>query len=131
MNTYHGSCHCRTVRFEIKADLSRLEHCNCSICIKKGALFTYAAPSDFRLLQGESALSLYQFNTKVSSHFFCRHCGIHTFGHPRSSPDNYIVNVRCLDDFDLDEADYELGLFDGRNWEEYMENRKGNASTSV
>ena len=120
INTYHGSCHCGTVQFEIEADLARLEHCNCSICVKKGALFTYASPERFRLVRGEAALTRYQFNTKISEHFFCQHCGIHTFGHPRSSPENYIINVRCLDDFDLASADYELGLFDGRDWEAFM-----------
>ena len=124
MNTYHGSCHCGSVQFEIEADLSQLEHCNCSICIKKGALFTYVSPEAFRLLRGQSALTLYQFNTKISSHYFCKHYGIHTFGHPRSSPENYIINVRCLDDFDLDEADYELSLFDGHNWKAFMVARK-------
>ena len=124
MNTYHGSCHCGSVQFAIEADLSRLAHCNCSLCIKKGALFTYVSPEAFRLLRGQSALRLYQFNTKISSHYFCKHCGIHTFGHPRSSPENYIINVRCLDDFDLDEADYELGLFDGHNWKGFMVARK-------
>ena len=125
MNTYHGSCHGGSVQFEIEADLSRLEHCNYSICIKKGVLFTYVSPEAFRLLRGQSALTLYQFNTKISSHYFCKHCGIHTFGHPRSSPENYIINVRCLDDFDLDEADYELSLFDGHNWKAFMVARKG------
>jgi len=124
MNTYHGSCHCGSVQFTIEADLSRLEHCNCSICIKKGALFTYVSPDGFHLLRGQSALTLYQFNTRISSHYFCKHCGIHTFGHPRSSPEKYIINVRCLDDFSIDDADYKLSLFDGHNWEAFMAARK-------
>ncbi|GIT47250.1 MAG: hypothetical protein Ct9H300mP13_0460 [Gammaproteobacteria bacterium] len=77
-------------------------------------------PNDFPLVRGEEALTRYQFNTKISEHFFCQHCGIHTFGHPRSSPENFIINVPCLDDFDLASADYELGLFDGRDWEAFM-----------
>jgi hypothetical protein len=69
------------------------------------------------LLQGQDELALYQFNTKVAKHFFCKRCGIHAFRNPRSNPDAYAVNVRCLDDFDLETAKYELLLFDGRNWE--------------
>ncbi|MDP6953456.1 MAG: GFA family protein, partial [Alphaproteobacteria bacterium] len=38
MRTYHGSCHCGTVTFEVEADLSKIIECNCSICTKKGAL---------------------------------------------------------------------------------------------
>ena len=62
-------------------------------------------------------LTLYQFNTKISKHYFCQHCGIHAFSNPRSNPNAYAVNVRCLDDFDPETAKYEVKLFDGRNWE--------------
>jgi len=30
----------------------------------------------------------------------------------------YSINVRCLDDFDLEIADIEIRKFNGRNWEE-------------
>ena len=42
---------------------------------------------------------------------------------PRSYLDNYVVNVRCLDDFDLDTEKYEVVLFEGRNWEAAQEAR--------
>jgi len=48
---------------------------------------------------------------------FCRHCGIYGSHHPRSAPDAYQVNVRCLDDFDGDLNGLEIIRFDGRNWE--------------
>lgn len=122
--TYRGSCHCGAVRFEVDADLARLVRCNCSICTKKGGVFAAVAPERFRLLDGESNLNLYQFNTKVSKHYFCKTCGIHPFGHPRSAPEKFLVNVRCLDDFDLESATYEIDLFDGRNWEAAFAARK-------
>jgi hypothetical protein len=118
MHTYHGSCHCGAVRFEVEADLSRLLECNCSICAKKGAVHHSVAPERFRLLSGAEDLALYQFNKKIAQHFFCRTCGIHTYSHPRTAPEKFNINVRCLDDFDLSEAEGEMGLFDGRNWEE-------------
>ena len=37
--------------------------------------------------------------------------------------DAYVANVRCLDDFDLETAEYEVSLFDGRNWEAAQEAR--------
>ena len=117
MRTYHGSCHCGAVQFEIDADLSELVHCNCSICTKKSGMLVMVPAERFRLLQGEDALKLYQFNTKVAEHYFCKTCGIHPFGHPRSAPEKYSVNVRSLDDFDLDTATYEIDEFDGQNWE--------------
>jgi len=118
MQTYHGSCHCGAVRYEVEADLSKIGDCNCSMCAKKGSLHHSVPEERFNLLQGEDDLQLYQFNKKIARHFFCRTCGIHTFSHPRTAPDKFNVNLRTLDDFDPWNADYELSHFDGRNWEE-------------
>ena len=123
MQTYNGSCHCGAVRFSVEADLSKLTRCNCSLCTKEGVLGTYVPKEQFHLLRGQEALSLYQFNKKIAKHFFCKHCGIHAFRNPRSYPEAYVVNVRCLDDFDLETAKYEVTLFDGRNWEAAQEAR--------
>ena len=30
----------------------------------------------------------------------------------------YSINVRCLDDYDLEAENFEMIEFDGRNWEE-------------
>lgn len=73
--------------------------------------------ADFRLLSGSDALAAYAFNTGVARHLFCRHCGIKSFYVPRSNPDGYSVNLRCLDDRTLTGIDYED--FDGRNWERH------------
>lgn len=124
MPTYHGSCHCGRVRFEVDADITRLTQCNCSICRKKGALLLRVPPERFRLLAGEDALALYQFNTKVAKHYFCATCGLHPFAHPRAAPDQYAVNVRCLDDFDLEAAAPEIVPFDGRNWEQAVQGHR-------
>jgi hypothetical protein len=118
MRTYHGSCHCGAVRFELDAELTRVTQCNCSICGKKGALLVRVLPERFRLLAGAEALVEYRFNTQVARHFFCGTCGIHPFSHPRAAPALYTVNARCLDDPDLDLAALEVVPFDGRNWEQ-------------
>ena len=118
MRTYHGSCHCGAVRFEIDTDgIDTLGECNCSICHKKGALWHRVTEDRFRLLSGEDALHEYRFNTGIAQHLFCRHCGIYGFHHPRSAPDAYQVNVRCLDDFDGDLTALDIIRFDGQNWE--------------
>ena len=117
MKTYHGSCHCGAVKFEVDTELSQVERCNCSICSKKGALFVRVPPAQFRLLQGEDELMPYQFNTKLARHLFCKRCGIHSFSNPRSAPELILINVRCLDDFDVETEHYEVNVFDGRNWE--------------
>jgi len=69
-------------------------------------------PADrFRLLAGEEFLSLYQFNTRVAKHYFCRVCGIYTFHRPRVAPELYGINVACLEG--VEPLALEVGLIDG------------------
>lgn len=124
MKTYHGSCHCGAVRFEAELDLSAVGNCNRSICTKKGRVSIRTPEERFRLLAGEDALQLYQFNTKAAHHYFCRNRGIHAFNRPRADPSLYNVNVRCLDDYDLEAGQPEVRKFDGRNWEEAIKQAK-------
>jgi hypothetical protein len=49
---------------------------------------------------------------------FCKTCGIHAFYRPRSHPDAWDVNVRCLDDAAGVLARFPIQKFDGRRWEE-------------
>lgn len=112
-----GSCHCGAVRFEIESRIDRVTRCNCSVCTKKGILHHRVGPAQFRLLSGEDSLGTYQFGSRVAKHHFCVHCGIHTFTRPRAAPELYTINVRCLDDYDLEKERPDVLEFDGRNWE--------------
>lgn len=118
MRTLRGSCHCGKVRFEFEMESATIIECNCSICTKKGVLHHRSPPERFRLLSGEDELTLYQFNTGTARHYFCKTCGIHPFTRPRTNPDAYTVNFRCVDDFDLESESLEWRKFDGQNWEE-------------
>jgi hypothetical protein len=122
MRTYEGGCHCGRVRLRITADLSTTSECNCSICTKKGILHVVVPPERFELLSGRDDLSTYEFGTGVAKHHFCRHCGIHSFYVPRSYPDRFSVNLRCLDHVEREEF-YPRRTFDGRNWEDAMRKR--------
>jgi hypothetical protein len=104
------------VRFRVTAALDRLVDCNCSVCTRKGFIHLVVAHEHFELLAGREDLTLYQFNTKVARHQFCRACGIHPFYVPRSDPDKIDVNVRCLEDVDW--SALTIASFDGRHWEE-------------
>ena len=102
VETYQGSCHCGEVQFEVDADLDHVRVCDCSICRKRGALI-HRVPSDaLRLLTPLDDLVLYQFHTHVARDYFCPTCGIMPFRRPRTAEDVWGVNVRCLDDVDLD-----------------------------
>lgn len=50
-----------------------------------------------RIVKGQEALRLYQFNTNTAKHYFCSVCGIYTHHQRRSNPHQYGYNVGCLD----------------------------------
>jgi len=116
MKTYKGGCHCGAVRFEVEAgEPIEARECNCSMCIRTGFVHLIVPKSRFRLVSGQEKLSNYTFNTGVAQHLFCKVCGVKSFYVPRSNPDGYSVNVRCLDGYP--DLALRLSLFDGRNWE--------------
>ena len=109
--THRGGCHCGRVRFEVDAParIDALE-CNCSICRMTGFLHLIVPAGRFRLLSGAEDLTEYSFNTGVAKHRFCRVCGVKAFYIPRSNPDGFDVNVRCIDPATIESMS--VGFFD-------------------
>jgi len=108
-----GTCHCGAVVFEIELEdgLNQLRRCNCSLCRRKGAIMAGVPLDKLKLLKGEDSLTLYQWNTKTAKHHFCKICGIYTHHQRRSNPNEFGVNVACLEDIDP----YALGDIDVLN----------------
>src|SRR6185369_8542951 len=82
LKTYNGSCHCGAVRFRFRSEeITSGCRCNCSICIRKGAIMStrYILPEDVEELAGLDALSVYRWGDKMVNHYFCKTCGIHPF----------------------------------------------------
>lgn len=103
---HHASCHCGKVVLELDLPngVENPRRCNCSICRRRGAITASVPISGLRVVQGEECLALYEFNTRVAKHYFCRVCGIYTHHRRRSDPGVYAFNVGCLegvDPFDL------------------------------
>ena len=117
LRSYNGGCHCGQVRFEVRApETLEVWECNCSMCSKSGYLHLIVPRQQFKLLQGEAALTTYTFNTGVAKHLFCSRCGVKSFYVPRSHPEGISVNVRCLDEGST--ASLTIQPFDGLDWDQ-------------
>ena len=112
---YSGGCHCGQVRYDVSADLSTVVDCNCSICQKRGALWTFVTEDKFALRAGGEDLVDYQFGKKSIHHVFCPQCGVGSFsrGKAPNGQEMIAVNVRCLEDVDI--AALTLKPFNGRS----------------
>ena len=111
-----GSCHCGAVKIEVEAPEQIVAYeCNCSMCRRTAFLHLIVPASRFRLVSGADQLTTYVFNTRTAKHLFCRICGVRPFYVPRSNPDGFSVNVRCLDRSGI--RSVEVLPFDGENWD--------------
>jgi len=119
-NTYQGGCHCGAIRFRFylndAIENETISSCNCSMCEKTGYLHLIVAKQHFKLTSDWQELSNYQFNKKIAQHYFCKSCGIKSFYQPRSHPECWSINVRCLDGFS--DINFRIKNFDGKNWEQ-------------
>jgi hypothetical protein len=116
MSTHVGGCHCGRVRFEVLA-APRIEvlDCDCSICRKSGYLHLIVPADRFKLISGRESLSTYSFNTHTAQHLFCANCGVKSFYVPRSHPDSFSVNARCIEGDTIESMS--VTPFNGREWE--------------
>ncbi len=93
-----GACHCGTVQFTVTLTdgINSASRCDCSFCSQRGAVAVTAPRDGITYTAGKDNLSLYQFNTRVAKHYFCKTCGIYTHHNRRSDPDEIGVNLACL-----------------------------------
>lgn len=93
-----AACHCGAVQFRLRLSdgVASARRCDCSLCRMRGAVVVSAQVGEIVFVQGEENLSLYQFNTKVARHYFCKTCGIYTHHQRRSDPGQFGVNVACI-----------------------------------
>ena len=112
MQLYKGSCHCQGIEFEVKWTLGPALRCDCSLCIRKGAKMIYADESQFTILAGEANLAMYQFNSNIAEHYFCKTCGIYTHHRTRSKPGLFGFNAGCLQGLNV--ADLDVKMSQGR-----------------
>jgi hypothetical protein len=125
-----GSCHCGATQYEIDFTPETATRCTCTFCAKKGALWGYGTPDQFRLLTPIENATRYSPSTPENRHYFCPVCGCTTFS---DNPDysafaedweaaeasfdpskrRISINLWTLDDFDI--ASVPVVEVDGRN----------------
>ena len=113
------------MRFRFSSEkITRGIRCNCSICIRKGIVYSasHIPPEDIEQLEGMSSLALYQFGDKDVNHYFCPTCGISPFSTVASVPPEYVgparpgdyrVNLGCIENLDV--YGLEINVVDGRS----------------
>jgi len=117
MEVKKGSCHCGAVEFKVKITdgFGELRRCDCSLCKKKGAIMASVNLENLEVIKGLDNLSLYQWNTGIAKHYFCKTCGIYTHHKRRSAPNEYAYNVACIDDAEAIQEDSVVMLNGAKN----------------
>ena len=97
--THTASCHCGAVKLSLNLPqgVTDLRRCDCSMCRRRGTIVTSAELDGLKVVSGNDKLSMYQFNTFTAKHYFCSICGIYTHHQRRSNPNQFGVNVACID----------------------------------
>ena len=113
---HKSTCHCGSVELEIQLPDGIVDprRCNCSICRRKGAVVGSVPLTGIRVVRGEDKLKLYQFDTREAEHYFCMNCGIYTHHRRRSNPNQYGINLGCLEGVDPNMING-VKLYDGAN----------------
>ncbi len=116
LHIHKGACHCGAVSFEFQAPRELpMTLCNCSICALTGYEHIFIKHADLKFISGKNNMTEYRFGSGQACHMFCKTCGIKPLYQPRSHPDSYSVNYRCLTSKSLTIS--ETIPFEGRDWE--------------
>ena len=114
---YRGRCHCGRVRFSFRSpEIKTGARCNCSLCVRRGAVLSsrYIPRVDFTPHGNLSDLTVYLWNERVLSNYFCRTCGVFTYiGDGEDAKDGSRVNLGCVED--LDSLSLEMSSIDGKS----------------
>jgi hypothetical protein len=105
------SCHCGAIRFEVDAELTGLEECNCSTCARSGFLHWKVPVEAVKLLTPMVHMTSYHWRDAGGGHEFCPTCGTAML---RNGYRGHLsVNARCLEGVDIFQL--RISRYDGRN----------------
>ena len=101
-----GRCHCGAIQFELAEAPAELTSCNCSFCVRRGALVAYYTPDQFKVTTAPDRVWTYQWGTYSGQHHYCPVCGMGTHsvfpnfetGQPDFNDMQVSVNARMFED---------------------------------
>src|SRR5882757_2094844 len=67
-----GSCHCGNTQFEVSEAPAGVTRCTCSLCAKRGALWAYYTPAQFRLTSPSENVATYLWQSRTVKTSFLR-----------------------------------------------------------
>jgi hypothetical protein len=95
-----GSCHCRTVQFQISGEMEGVMHCHCETCQKlNGTVYGstgFVSTDRFTVTAGQSALTGYE-SSPGKKRFFCSKCGAPIHALAQANPGKIGVRVGAID----------------------------------
>ena len=127
-----GSCHCGTVRFEVKwpDETPRVaaRACGCSFCIKHGGVWTsHPAATLVVTITDAARVRPYRFGTRTADFHVCIDCGVVPLVTCEIDGRRYaVVNVNAFDDFDASLLDRRPASFDGEGTDDRLVRRQRN-----
>ena len=115
-----GKCHCGRTQFEVSEPPASVTRCTCTFCAKRGGLWAYYRPEQFKLISATDRAS-YSSRPDVHTHFHCGVCGCSTYSDSPVWEDFKMVpgrrqvpvNARLFEDFDLEQVP--VTVIDGKN----------------
>ncbi len=97
-----AACHCTAVRFEIEDLPDWVLDCNCTICRRYGAIWTYPDATQVTLVRGAHSTDTYTWGNRWLAFHRCRECGCitHMTVLDPDPPRVYGVNARMIPTLD-------------------------------
>jgi len=114
----NGSCHCGKITFEISTKPAYLVSCNCSICRKLSALWTYSPPDEIKLNAPEGATVEYLWGDKGIIFHTCNTCGCTTH-YTSVKGTRFAVNTHLAEPSEI--KDLRIRHFDGADTWEFLD----------
>jgi len=114
MAMFEGSCDCHAVRIELDQLPETVTDCNCGVCRRYAARWSYFNPTQVRILPPAGATTIHLRGKRMIEFHFCTKCGCVTHWAPIKAYPRMGVNMRMFPPEIL--AGLKVDLCDAASW---------------